>query len=603
MITPPPPRRWVRSTPLAMLLIATCLLMIGVSTGAAAARPANHRTATAARLVTRSLAVAARRSTAADRTLVFRARALKQCLSANRGHLTRCKAARRAVQRAGSRLARARRNLSSLARRTGKASGLNPITGLPVGGAPTLTVSGQTLTWTPIANVSAYVFVRKTTGQADQYSVVSGTSITPPPEPGNTVHYSVRTAVDGSAWATEQSIAYAPTTGTINRQAAPAINVSGQTLTWNAVADVSTYVLVSSMPGRPDQYSVVSGTSITPPPEPGSAVHYSVRTAVDGSAWAPAVEISYPAATTPAVTPTPPAAMPAEKIIGTNDAVGWGPAPAKTILEGHITWNRVEIGSEDNTLADSLSDGFHSLAIVGNVKDGTPLSQVDPSSWATTVVSQLQANPGIAIAEAGNEMFLKGNAANPVQYGRMYLAAVDAMKTAGIHTPLLFNMFGDYPIGSLSSPTWSRDSSGGGWLHDAVAGVPGLASAILANGLSTHPYGAVGENSTDSWGVNAVAAQESVADNVLGAIPPFYITEFGYDLGSCGETDGACSQQEQASKMRSAYAAFLSDPHVAGIWSYQSHDDPTGQWGYMNNDNTVRPTFEVISSIAAEQGQ
>jgi hypothetical protein len=320
----------------------------------------------------------------------------------------------------------------------------------------------------------------------------------------------------------------------------------------------------------------------------------------------PVSPILYPVSPTPNPATTPPifpAPTPTSKIIGTNDGAGWGPSPAKTILAGHITWNRVEIGSEDNTLAESLNDGFHVLAIVGNVQDNTPLSQVDPDSWAATVVSQFQANPGIAIAEAGNEMFLKGDAANPIQYGRMYLAAVDAMKAAGIHTPLLFNMFGDYPVGSLSSSTWSRDSGGGGWLHDAVAAVPGLATAILVNGLSTHPYGALGENSTDSWGVNAVAAQESAARTVLGAVPPFYITEFGYDLGSCGETDGACSQQEQASKMRSAYAAFLSDPHVAGIWSYQSHNDSTGQWGYMNNDNTTRPTFAVISSIATEEGQ
>ena len=107
----------------------------------------------------------------------------------------------------------------------------------------------------------------------------------------------------------------------------------------------------------------------------------------------------------------------------------------------------------------------------------------------------------------------------------------------------------------------------------------------------------------DSYGTGAVAGQEAEAQAVLGAIPPFYITEFGYDLGKCGADLGACSQQEQASKMRSAYNVFLGDPHVAGIWWYQSHDDSTGQFGFMNNDNTVRPSFEVISSIAVEQGQ
>jgi hypothetical protein len=316
------------------------------------------------------------------------------------------------------------------------------------------------------------------------------------------------------------------------------------------------------------------------------------------------------------VTPTPPILPPVEvetpptspfgsgKIIGTNDGSGWGSAPAKTIIAGHITWDRVEVGGSSDTPAVSQSDGFHVLGIVGNLSDGTPLSQSDPATWASEVVSQLRANPAISIAEAGNEMYYKGKVANPVQYGRMYLAAVNAMKTAGIHTPLLFNMFGDYPLGSWSSPTGhSEDARSGGWLRDAVAGVPGLAEAILANGLSSHPYGALTENYDDINGVKAVPAQESVARSVLGAIPPIYITEFGYSLNNCGEFIGACSQQEQAAKMRAAYSAFLADPHVAGIWWYQSHDDSIGQYGFMNNDNTTRPSFETLSSFAIEQGQ
>jgi hypothetical protein len=304
------------------------------------------------------------------------------------------------------------------------------------------------------------------------------------------------------------------------------------------------------------------------------------------------------------VPPPPAGGLLSSKIIGTNDGAGWGSGAAKTIIAGHITWNRVEIGMDSNTIAESRSDGFHTLAILGNVDDNTPLDDVDPSSWGTTVVSQLQANPGISIAEAGNEMYFKGNVANPVQYGRMYLAAVNAIRAAGIHTPLLFNMIGDYHLGTWSAPTgYSEDAHGGGWLHDAVAGVPGLAAAILANGLSTHPYGALGENHNDTNGVNAVAAQEAVAQTVLGATPPIYITEFGYSLNNCGESNGACSQAEQASKMLAAYTALLADPHVAGIWCYQSHDDATGQFGFMNDNDTTRPLFETLSSIAVEQGQ
>jgi hypothetical protein len=287
-------------------------------------------------------------------------------------------------------------------------------------------------------------------------------------------------------------------------------------------------------------------------------------------------------------------------IIGTDDGSGWGPAPAKTLIEAGIDWSREEVGYD--SISGSVKDGFKVLGIVANTNDGTPLSKTNVTQWGSEVVSQLRANPGISIAEAGNEMYLKGGVAEPVQYGRMYLAAVNALKAAGITTPLLFNNTGDYPHGTWSSPTtWSRDSSGGGWLREAVNAVPGLASAILANGVAIHPYGTVGENKNDDYGVNAPAAEETTANAVLGSIPKFYITEFGYDLSSCGRDLGACSKAEQASKLTAAYDVFTADPHIAGVWWYQSHDDSTGQFGLMNNDNSIRPSFTALSAIAREE--
>src|SRR5215218_1723631 len=78
--------------------------------------------------------------------------------------------------------------------------------------APVLTVSGQTLRWNATTGVSSYVYVRKITGQADQYATVTATSVTPPAVPGQTAHYSVRNNVAGSAWAREVSISYSTTT-------------------------------------------------------------------------------------------------------------------------------------------------------------------------------------------------------------------------------------------------------------------------------------------------------------------------------------------------------------------------------------------------------
>lgn len=298
-------------------------------------------------------------------------------------------------------------------------------------------------------------------------------------------------------------------------------------------------------------------------------------------------------------------ATPSSPIIGANDGAGWGTQAAKRMLEGGLKWNRVELGtSTPNTLEASLKDGFKVLAVAGNLSDSKPLGGVEPRQWGASVANELATNSGISIAEAGNEMYLKGGVANPVQYGRMYLAAIEAMKSGGVRTPLLFNMTGDYPLGSWSSPRgWSTDAHAGGWLRTAVNAVPGLAKAILANGVSIHPYGAVGENTHDNWGTAAAAAEESVARAVLGKVPPLYITEFGYDLARCGRNLGACSKADQAHRMRAAYNVFMADANILGIWWYQSHDDGTGQWGFMSDNNSVRPSFRTLASMAHLVGQ
>lgn len=676
--------------PLAVTL-TSCLIPMAIGSTAAAASSHRHATThnsiSAANAMTVSrlrgpLGTAARQSARADHALVSNAKGLNRCLHANRTNPGRCSADRSGLQDAGTEFASAQRTIGHAVtagrnRSHAASAGTNvpvltssgqtlswaPIAGVSsyvvrdhvpgsleysysvVGGtsttppptpgvevnyrvrastgtrsewsnrqqisyppegeppnpkaAPTMTVSGQTISWKQVANVTTYVIVRKVPGQADVYSQVTGTSITPPAVPGATVRFGLRTAVEGSAWAQEVTITYPPAEE-VNTKTAPTLSVAGHTVNWNKIGNVNSYVFVRKVPGQEVQYTPVTGTSDTPPVVPGATVSYGLRTNVEGSTWAREVAIAYPATEEENHEPPPP--PPSGRFIGTNDGGGWGPTPAKMILGAHITWNRVEANSE--TVPQSINDGFHTLGIVANPGDNTPLSAVDPNAFAAEVVSQLKAYPGLQVAEAGNEMYLKGHIANSVQYGKMYLAAVNAEKAAGIHTPLLYNMSGDYPRGSWTNPTsWSQDGNGGGWLRDAVNAVPGLGAAILANGVSSHPYGALNEDSADESGVQALAAQERVAQTVLGSVPTFYVTEFGYNMAACGAASGACSEAEQASKTRAAIKAFLGDPHFAGIFIYQSHDDGTGHFGYMNNDNTTRPTFGVLSELAKELGQ
>ncbi len=184
------PTRTLRT--LAVLSLAACmsLLTLGVASVAAASSGSSYARvlATASRAVPRSLAVAARHSTSADRTLVADAKRLKRCLTDHSSRPSACAATRRSLQRAGSNLREAELKLSRVARDSaGTTSGVSAKSAYWNGAgnaslqAPKITVSGQSLSWNKVNGVNSYVFVRKVPGQADQYSAVTGTSTTPPP--------------------------------------------------------------------------------------------------------------------------------------------------------------------------------------------------------------------------------------------------------------------------------------------------------------------------------------------------------------------------------------------------------------------------------------
>ena len=607
-----------RST--AKLLAMTCLalLTIGASAAGASSRHA-HSTAhacsseaiaTAARTLPRPLSAASKRAKQADRVLVSRAKALKRCLSIHRAHPKRCNATRHAVQRAGSRLASAEKGLARIARTTGKAAS-SPNKGSDSSRiAPKLTVSGETLKWSQVAHIGTYVLSRKVPGQADQYTVVNGTSITPPPVPGVTVRYSVRTTASGSAWSSEQPITYAPVE-TVDAQSAPAITVSGKTLNWNAIATVNTYVLATQVPGEAEQYSVVSGTSTTPPAVPGATVRYSVRTAVDGSAWSAEVSISYPAATLPpAPAPPPPVTTePSGVIIGTNDALGWGPEVAHKILAAGLTSARVGGGPGINNVQRAREEGFtNNLDIIGNTPDDARLATVNTASWTQATLAEVKeavAN-GDTLVEVGNEMYLKGgsphgatNAAEPAKYAEMYMSLANAVDAAGIKgVKLLFNSFGNYV---RSDGAWSEVAKGGGWIADALAAQPGLKARV--DGFTGHPYGLAGENQEDDWGPGAMEVQHNQAVALGFVNTEYYVSEFGVEVEAGGVT-GSNSPAQQAERVKAVYTELISLSYIKGIWIYESHDeDAANKWGFVSGSWTPRPLLGVLEAFAKEEGQ
>jgi hypothetical protein len=606
--------RQTRSRPTAILLAVTCLLIPAV-TATAIAAPAKHARgpiATAARILPPALAVTAHRYTQADRNLVARAKGLERCLLANRTHPKRCSRARAALQRAGMRLANVERRLARLASKSGttqKASTSSVYTAAQV--APTLTVSGQKLSWNRVDNINTYVYVVKVPKARDRYSVVYGTSLTPPAVPGVTVNYSVRTTANGSLWAKEKSITYAPakpveevkppgtTKPPVNTKAAPELKASARTLSWNAVAGVSTYVLATKVPGHTTRYSDVTGTSFTPPAVPGVTVNYGLRTAVEGALWAVEVSVAYPASIAPVVPPPPPPAPEGPPSSGSFEmGENSGSSvlyelPALQQLSAHTA--RLEFGintpvSQLEPIVEAYAKaGIRPLLLAGfHGRIPSTSEAQNLGSWAAAFGpggtfwqgKNLPASAAVTNIEFGNETNdayqfsetastsnwynLPSYAERAQNYALRFASAETAIRGVNSHVGLLAQG-GDGGCGCMT------------WVKNMFAAVPDLASRVA--GWTIHPYGPEWKSTIDRLisQTSSVGAPSSI---------PVYVTEWGLttDNGRClsGGNFGfnACmSYSQAASTLESNLAAMRSEygSRLRAFYLYQATDQkPSG---------------------------
>jgi hypothetical protein len=569
--------RRARSHACAVVLLICSALLGSAAIAAASSTP-------------RALIRAGRAANAADRSLVADAKGFRRCAATHPDQPNACAAARRALQRAGARLSQAERGLSRLGRKAANGARAASAT-KDARLAPTLTVSGQTLSWTRVAGMNTYVFVRRVPGQSDQYSVVTGTSITPPPVPGATVGYSVRTTAWWSAWAAERSISYAPSgvpVTTPNNQAAPAVTVAGQTLNWSRVGTVDTYVMVRKVPGQSDVYSEVSGTSATPAAVPGTSVRYSVRTAVEHSAWAPEVAIAYPAATPPP-TPTPPPVTPppvtpppvtpppvtppAEEGHGGSspmmvglDIGGWTWESAINDEAGAVRYVRSSYKhfSSDSQMALLAQKGVKLMPLFG---EGGTLASYNNATFVGEIVSwfkrygkggtfwsgrpvDLGATTAELINEPGNPYFYPDYANH-----RLY-----AEITKAVHGALEAN------FAATVRPKLLVSYDGG--FNGSEYGRAIFAAGAVADGLTVHPYGGHGS-------VSAAGNRERVTQAHSETGLPVYVTEVGWPTGLGLLPTGDSlqwSEQQQAENLTSFLQWARGLEYVADVTYFNYAD-------------------------------
>jgi hypothetical protein len=586
---------------IAVLLLAGCMGALAVPGAVAKPKPKAKASATV------RLLHASKARHAADHRLVVAARVLKRCQRRHRGA---CAARRRAVQRDGHRLQRTQRRLNRLARIQGRRAH-----DAATVGAPTVVVSGQKLTWNRVKNYSRYVLDTKVPGQADQYSLVNGTSTTPPAVPGKTVAYSVRADARGSAWSANVTISYPsvdPSTApsptpvpSVDLLAAPALTVSGTTLVWNQVGGVTTYVLVTKVSGQADQYSAVSGTSVTPAAVPGQTVRYSVRTAIDGSAWAPEVSIAYPSATTSASAPAP-----APTAVGGGFQMGVVAGSALnyelSFIQG-ISAHTARLGTSIDTSAATLAPTIDAYARAGirpvlmaNFYGRVPKAaeEQNVATWAAAYGpggtfwqgKSYPANTAVVDIEYGNETSysyqfsdnsLSTYAARAQAYALSAKAAAVAIHAANPNVGLLVQ----------ADNAVNQDA----WVVNMFRAVPDLGN--YAAGWTIHPYGPNWATRMDST-VNSTAAAGSRA-------LPIWITEWGlstdngrclsdnYGFDKCMTYDEAASTlHDTLSGMQSRYGSRLG-----AFFLYQAHDQ------YASGTQTGREAyFGALQSNDAPKG-
>jgi hypothetical protein len=470
--------------------------------------------------------------------------------------------------------------------------------------APTASTSGTTVSWTPIAGVSSYVFVRKVPDQTPQYSIVYGTSVTPPAVPGETVSYGVRTNVSGSAWANEVSITY-PSTTTVDPTTAPKMSVSGNTVSWTPIAGVSSYVFVRKAPNQTPQYSLVNGTSVTPPVVSGTTVSYGVRTNVSGSAWASEVSIAYPASGSPSPSPSP-TPTPVDGAFRMGLVAGSAHQYELSFLKAlgaHTARIEFSVGTAASSLASDVDAyaraGIRPLLLATFYgRNPTTAEAQNLANWARAygpggsfwAGKTYPANTAVTQIEFGNEtsytyQFSDNSsgtyAARAQTYAQRARDAVTAIRAANPNVGLIVQ--GDNAQQQTA------------WVQNMFRAVPNLGD--LAAGWTIHPYGPNWATRIDS----TINSTRTAGSRDL----PIWVTEWGLssDNGRCLSDNYGWNKCMTYGEAATTLHSALSGMHtrygsrLGAFYLYQAHDQ------YATGTKTGRESyFGALQSTGITKG-
>jgi hypothetical protein len=397
---------------------------------------------------------------------------------------------------------------------------------------------------------------------------------------------------------------------------APTITVTGDTLSWNGIKGVNSYVLVRKVPGQPDEYSIVKATSVTPPVVPGATVKFSVRTNLSGSYWAPEVSIAYPPSSEPSKAEEP---VKAEEPAKTEEPVK-AEEPAKTeepakaeepASTPHFEMGTVAGSAVSYELPFAQRLGTHTARMEFSIS--TPVSQIAPAVEAyakagikplllagfygkipSVAEAQNLANWAAAFGPGGTfwkgKTFPAGTAVTDIEFGNETSYAYqfsDTSKTSNWYSLESYKLRAqEYALRFSAAYTAihavnaqvgllaQADDGGSGsseWVKNMFLAVPELGK--LAAGWTIHPYGPKWESA-----INRLISQTSSVGGP--STVPIFVTEWGLstDNGRCLSDNYGFNKcmtyQEAATTLESNLAGMRSryGTRLAAFYLFQARD-------------------------------
>ncbi|MCW2986724.1 MAG: hypothetical protein JWR63_4294 [Conexibacter sp.] len=295
-------------------------------------------------------------------------------------------------------------------------------------------------------------------------------------------------------------------------------------------------------------------------------------------------------------------------VVGCNNISGWGAASGAQFVALGVKRERREVAYDGGvaaamaTIDASIAQGLTPLVLI-NSPDATPLSAIDPATYAANAVAIIKAvraaYPQVTLFEVINEPDLKGNPAtdcNPARYAAIYKATKDAAAAAGLGAAaqLLFYVAGDVqPLGAA----WSQVPLGGGWLALALQAVPSL----RIDAAACHPYGALNNSSTAPGAAAGWMTLDVLRRDALrqGIDVPWYVTEYGTIALT---TDAPALAAQQAAVTRVLDDAHRLYRYVAGVYWFVSRDYGAGkEWGLADAGGAAKPAATTLQQWIAAQ--